>query len=299
MSIVKRWWSKREAKDNREAGQNWIRHTLMITTSKPYNWTELRRQKGVPQQNEEHEREPGFYLENIDPKQISIYQWELLCEFTPFKMPEFEENPLRRPAEISFDSSLVETPTFFDYKNRPMTTTAGEFIEGIMVQIPVVDYTVKINLPADPSWILSHLGGVNEAPVKIRGLTWPKKCLLVAGVSGGAFQIENRTKFAEYSLRILGDPRSFESRVWNRGTMRLRQLPTNSANKKLNKYILEPIKTGDPPEYVDEPVPLDEKGQPLEDYLKPDAKNPIQPGKLIELRFDVQRLVSFQDLPLQ
>lgn len=298
MSIAKRWWSKLDGTDSRDSSQNVLRCELNVVTSVPYTWTNLRRLAGIPQQNEEHDEEPGFYLDSINPEKKTRFHWILRCEFTPFQLPEFEPNPLARVPDITYDSSLVESPTFFDAKDRPMTTTAGEFIPGISAQIPVVDYSCKVNLPSDPPWILTHLGGTNDGTVKIRGLSWPKKTLLVAGVSGGSFQIENRIKFTEVTLRILADPRGFESRVWNRGTMRLKELPATSRRRK--RYTLVPITTGDPPEYVDEPVPLDDKGQPLEEFLTPSPgdRRPIQPGKLIELTFDVQKSVSFRDLPL-
>ncbi len=298
MTIVRRWWSELDAKDNREADKSFIRCTLNVTTSRPYTYTELRKLREIPQQNSEHESEPNFFLENIDPKLHAGNKWSLVCEYTPFKMPELEKNPLDRSPDTTYDSALVDSPTFFDAKRRPMTTTAGEFITGIMEQIPVVDYSCKVNLAADPPWILTHMGGVNDAPVKIRGLTWPEKTLLVAGVSGGSFQIENKVKFAEVTLRVLADPRGFQTKVWNRGTMRLRELPSKAKKKK--RFVLVPITQGDPPEYVEEPVPLDLKGQPLEDYLSPDpsGKAPVQPGNLIELTFDVQKSVSFRDLPI-
>lgn len=301
MSIVKSWWSKVDGKDSREASKNFLRCTLNVITSRVYTYTQLRQLPGIPKQNSEHPDEPGFYLETVDPEKIAPgTQWRLMCEYTPFKLDDPEKSPLDRRPETTYDSSLVETPTFFDAKRRPMTTTAGEFITGIVEQIPVVDYSCKVNLPADPPWILTHMGGVNDAPVRIRGLTWPKNTLLIAGVSGGAFTVENRVKYTETTLRVLADPRGFQTKVWNRGTMRLRQLPTSSSNPKQNRYILVPITTGDPPEYVDEPVPLDLKGQPLDDFLTsdPSGKQPIQPGKLIELTFDVQKSVSFSNLPI-
>ena len=59
-----------------------------------------------------------------------------------------------------------------------------------------------------------------------------------------------------------------------------------------------PIKTGDPPEYIDEPVPLDEKGKAIQDYLQQDKERPIKVDKLIPLSFDVQKIVAFNKLPL-
>jgi len=299
MSIVAYRWYETEIDDQREITENKIRNKIMVKTSRRLPWSQLRLIRPIPQWNDEHPNEPGFWLDFVKPVHKSRLIWELEAEYTPFKGDQKDPNPLQREAEITFDVSLVEQPTLFDWKNRPMNNTAGEFIEGITAQIPIVDYSVTKNLPNDPVWLLTHLGGVNEEEVTLRGLRWPAKTLLLAGVSAGKIVTEDKVKYSEYKLKILADIRTWQARVWNRGTVQLAEIEyTDSNGAKKKKLIQVPIKTGDPPEYIDEPVPLDEKGKAIQDYLQQDKERPIKVDKLIPLSFDVQKIVAFNKLPL-
>lgn len=302
MSIVLFKWYETEIDDQREITENKIINKIKLKTSRRMPWSELRLLRPVPQWNDEHPNERGFYLDFVKPVHKSRLIWELDAEYTPFKGKQKDPNPLQREAKITFDVSLVEQPTLFDWKDRPICNTAGEFIEGITAQIPIVDYSITKNLPSDPAWLLTHLGGVNEEPISLRGLTWPKKTLLLAGVSAGEIVTEDKIKYSEYKLKILADIRTWEARVWNRGTVQLVKYEytelTGNGSKDRVRYIQVPIKTGDPPEYVDEPVPLDENGKAIEDYLQPSKDKPIKEGKLIPLPFDVQKIVPFKKLPL-
>ena len=299
MSIVAYRWYETEIDDQREITENKIRNKIMVKTSRRLPWSQLRLIRPIPQWNDEHPNEPGFWLDFVKPVHKSRLIWELEAEYTPFKGDQKDPNPLQREAEITFDVSLVEQPTLFDWKNRPMNNTAGEFIEGITAQIPIVDYSVTKNLPNDPVWLRTHLGGVNEEEVTLRGLRWPAKTLLLAGVSAGKIVTEDKVKYSEYKLKILADIRTWQARVWNRGTVQLAEIEyTDSNGAKKKKLIQVPIKTGDPPEYIDEPVPLDEKGKAIQDYLQQDKERPIKVDKLIPLSFDVQKIVAFNKLPL-
>lgn len=298
MSIVAYRWYETEIDDQREITENKIRNKIMVKTSRRLPWSQLRLIRPIPQWNDEHPNEPGFWLDFVKPVHKSRLIWELEAEYTPFKGKQKDPNPLQREAEITFDVSLVEQPTLFDWKNRPMCNTAGEFIEGIAAQIPLVDYSITKNLPNDPAWLLTHLGGVNEEEITLRGLRWPAKTLLLAGVSAGKIVTEDKIKYSEYKLKVLADIRTWQARVWNRGTVELMEVEYTEGNVKKKKLIQVPIKTGDPPEYVDEPVPLDEKGKAIQDYLQQDKERPVKVDKLIPLSFDVQKIVSFNKLPL-
>lgn len=299
MSIVAYRWYETEIDDQREITENKIRNKIMIKTSRRMPWSQLRLIRPVPQWNDEHPNEPGFYLHFVKPVHKSRLIWELEAEYTPFRGKQDDPNPLQRPAKITFDASLVEQPTLFDWKGRPMCNTAGEFLEGIPAQIPIVDYSITKNLGADPAWLLTHLGGVNEETITLRGLQWPPKTLLLAGVSAGEIVTEDKVKYSEYKLKILADIRTWLAQVWNRGTVELFELEVKQRDgSKKKRLIQKAIKTGDPPEYVDEPVPLDEFGRAILDYLQKDREEPIMPGKLIRLAFDVQKIVRFNKLPL-
>lgn len=284
-----------EIEDRREVAANLIRDKIFVKTSDQVTWNQLRTMRPVPAWNDQHPREPGFYLDFVKPKQTSKLCWELEAEYTPIKAGQEDANPLSRAAVTTFESSLIEQPTFFDNQDRLMTNTAGELLTGIIQQIPIVDYTVRKNLASDPRWLQTHIGGVNKESVKLRGLTWAPRTLLLGGVSGGEFTTENRQEFAQYSLKILGDPRTWSAKVWNRGTVYLKQ-ETDRNGKKVYRQVR--IQTGDPPEDVTEPVPLTIDGQVAEGYLQK-SETPVDPSKLIMLTFHVQKEVSFAELPLR
>lgn len=284
-----------EIEDRREIAENLVRDKIFVKTSDRVTWDQLRRMREIPKWNDPHPREPGFWLDFIKPNQTSRLCWELEAEYTPVKAGQQDANPLSRPAVITFESSLIEQPTFFDNKKRLITNTAGELMTGVIEQIPIIDYSVRKNLASDPQWLQTHIGGVNKDTIKIRGLTWQPRTLLLGGVSGGEFTTENRQEFSPYGLKILGDPRTWSAKVWNRGTVYLKQ-EEDRTGKKVYRQVR--IQTGDPPEDVSEPVPLDLNGQPLQDYLQK-SETPVDPSKLIILTFHVQKEVSFAELPLR
>lgn len=285
-----------QIEDHRAPADNTIREKIFVKTSDQTSWSNLRTLRPIPQWNEPHSREPGFFLDYIKPKQTTQLCWFLEAEYTPVKGAQENANPLAREAKITFESSLIEQPTFRDRDGNLITNTAGELVTGVMQQIPIIDYSCKKNLAADPDWIQTHIGGVNKEPVRIRGLNWNPGTLLLGGVSAGEFVTENRTEFTPYSLKILGDPRGWNAQVWNRGTVYLQKYEDRATKKTMYRQVR--IKTGDPPEDVSEPVPLDLNGQVIDGYLTK-SETPVDPTKLVTLTFRVQHEVSFAKLPLR
>lgn len=288
-----------DVEDKRDIRENLIRDKVILKTNSRVTWTTLRTMSPVPKWGDSHPREKGFYLDYIKPVHKSRLVWELELEYTPYKGGQIDPDPLARPADVTFSSSLIELPTFFDYKRRPMTTTAGEFISGIVESIPLIEYSITKNLGQDPAWLLTHLGAVNADPIKLRGRTWAPKTVLFSAVSAGPYITENRSLFSEFRLTLLADPRTWTKEVWNRGTVQLelRQRVTDSGIKSYYRQVQ--ILEGDPPEPVQEPVPLDENGFVIDSYLQKDRTEPIKPGLLIKLNFETQHPRTFTNvLPL-
>ena len=280
-------------KDTRDLKDNEIVDKIRLKTSQRVTWSQLRNMAPVPKWNQPHPRELGFYLDIIHPTQISRLVWELDAEYTIFKGGQQDPNPTSRPAEISGKSSLIEQPTFFDYRRRPITTTAGEFIPGVMQSIPITEYTVEKNLSADPGWIQTHVGGINEDAVRIRGLTWAPKTLMLGAVSFGAFKTEERATYSEYSLTIMADPRTWTHEVWNVGTVELYERDVLINGKFRTVWSQRDITRGSPPARVEDPVPLDDKGRAIVDYLNSGTGEPMKTSRLRTLKFDTQNIVRF------
>lgn len=286
-----------DVEDQRDLRENKVRDKIFLKTSRRMTWSELRRMPPVPQWNQEHPREPGFYLDYIKPAHTHRLIWQLEAEYTAIKGGQIDANPLARRPVTTFDSSLIDEKTLFDADGNPIVNTAGEFITGVVQKIAIVDYTVKMNLGSDPKWLQTHLGRLNRDPITLRGLTWAPKTLLLSGVSAGEFVTENRVEYAEYTLKIMADPRTWTQTVWNRGTVELVEDKAYKAVTGKVRYFQKPIKQGDPPEFVSEPVPLTRDGKVIKEWLNP-GEQPADLSKLVTLNFDCQPLVPFAELRL-
>lgn len=292
-------WHEMEVEDRRNVTDNVIRNKIVLRTNERVTWTVLRMMQPVPRWNEEHPTERGFYLDHVKPTHKSKMVWELETEYTPIKGGQIDADPLARPVEIIYSSSLVEQPTLFDRKGRAIVNRAAEFIEGLVKQVPIVEYSFAKNLSKDPAWIQTHLGAVNSDTIKIRGLTWKPKTLLLSAVSGGAFVTENRSKYTPISGTILADPRTWTQEVWNKGTVQLKQVSRLIGDGFKDVYVQVPILEGSPAEPVSEPVPLDEEGLRIEEAIQKDEAEPLKKQKLITLKFDIQHEMPFAELPLK
>lgn len=297
-SIMAFRWYETDIEDKRDLAENIVRNKIKLKTDERVNWTTLRRMAPVPAWNDSHPTEPGFYLDFIKPKHVSRLVWELEAEYTLIKGGQVDSNPLSRPADISFDTSLIEVPTFFDSSDKPIVTSAGEFIPGVVQKIPTVDYSITKNLPADPAWLLTHIGGINASPMRIRGVSWPRKTLLLGAVSAGAFVTEERATYTEYKLKLLGNPLTWTNELWNVGTIELTQVQRHINGRIRTIWVQKPILRGTPPAPVDDPVPLDRFGKAIVDYLDPGSGDVIKTGTLNKLYYDTQRIVDLSILPL-
>lgn len=285
-----------DVEDRRDLSQNIVRDTIKLKTSERVTWTQLRRMRPVPQWNQEHSREPGFYLDFIKPKQTSRLVWELEAEYTLIKGGQINPDPTQRPPIVTFNTSLIEQPTFFDKNKRAMTTTAGEFITGIPERVPLIDYTVVKNFSSDPRWLQTHLGSVNADTVTLRGLPWEPKTLLLAAVSAGEYTTENRVTYSEFRITIMADRRTWTHKVWNRGTVELYERVVHINGRFRSIWSPRPILRGTPPAPTEDLVPLDERGVSVPDYVQQNSAEPIRPGRLIILNFETQKDLAFRNV---
>ena len=286
-------------KDERDITQNEIIDTIKVKTSDRINWTRLRKMAPIPQWNEPHPKEPGFYLDVIHPNHTSRQIWDLEAVYTLIKGGQIDPNPLQREALISGKSSLIEVPTFFDYKGDAITTTAREFIPGVMKSIPTVEYSVAKNLATDPGWLQTHLGSINSDAIRIRGLTWGPKTLMFGAVSFSEYKTEERATYSEFNLTLMGNPLKWTQELFNVGTVELEQVEILSKGKSRKIWRQKPILQGSPPVPVESPVPIDANGKAIVDIIDPDTGATYKSGQLITLKFDTQNILPFKGvLPL-
>lgn len=305
MARVLKIWKIEHKPSERREGNDTLKAKYAVKVDDIVSWTWLRRQTLIPKINDEHPTEPGLFLESIDPEQKRPLFWELDCSYSVFEQQEQEKNPLDRPATVTIDSQLVEQATLFDAEGRPITNTAGEFIPGLSLKVPLLEYKVVKNIGSDPPWIETHVGSINKDPVILRGRTRPPKTLFLASFGASEVRTENRQRFSEYSLTLLYDRRGWTEEIWNRGTVHLQKKTFtkwkfdrqgNDISTLVSRWVQVPIRDAEN-EKVTEPVALDLFGQPVQDFKEPDT--PIDPSKLITLKIDLYNKQRFADLPLR
>jgi hypothetical protein len=300
MAKVEKWfWYETEYDDPRDVRNAKVRNRIKLRTDVRVNWTTLRTLKPVPQWGDSHPTEPGFYLDFIEPIHRHKRVWELEAEYTVFKGEQFEPNPLSRPTVVTYNATLAEVASLRDAKGFPTVNRAGEFVQGLVRQVPIVDYTFKKNMSADPKWIQTHLGAINSDSVRIRNLVWEPKTLLLASISGGEFVEEAAAKYAEIGWTILADPLGWTSEVWNLGTVQLVEEPREIKGKTKMVWVQVPITEGPNGDPVSEAKPLDEDGQLISEAWQPSRTEPLKKQRLITLKFDMQPVKAFSELPLK
>jgi len=298
-SIVNYAVEQTTIKDERTIADNEIVDKIKLKTSERVTWTQLRRMAPVPKWNDSHPYEPGFFLDVIRPNHVSRLVWELDAEYTIIKGGQIDANPLSRAAVITGKSSLIEQPTFLDWQGKPIVTRAGEFIPGVMQMIPTLEYTVTKNLGSDPGWLMTHIGAINSDPVRLRGLTWPAKTLMLGAVSFGEFKVEEKARYSEYTITLMGDPRKWTHELWNVGTVELYQADVHINGHFRTIWRQRPIMAGTPSVPVESPVPLTDEGQAIVDYLDSGSGEPMKTGTLRKLYYDTQKILAFNGtLPL-
>jgi len=242
---------------------------------------------------------PGYWWDSFQVSQKAKLIFELSVSASPFTFDPIPDSPLARRAEISVDSELVEEPTLFDATGKPIMNRAGEWIQGVSRERPLLTYLIEKNLARDPAWLETHLGAVNRDSVTLRGRVCPPNTLMLRRLSLGKYVTENRDRFSPCSIALHYDPLTWIRRIWNRGTIQLVKVPRVINNQTRLVWVQARIKSGSPPQNIEEPVPLDKRGQVIDGVLTPENDTPVDVSKMVILDFHVQPVQNFRGvLPL-
>lgn len=269
-----------------------VRDRCRIKTSSRATWDDIYQSGVIPKHWAVHPRYPSFGLNNWNPKQIKPLVWEADAEY----LHVLELDPLNKPTKISFDGTLIEEPTFTDNKKRLTTNTAGQLFTGIMEQVPIMDYSARFYRTADEPWMQTYLGAVNSDAVKLRGITWQPRTVLVGGITGSDFDNINGRWVSEYTMRLMANPKGWSQTVLNRGTVQLvNEYNYTRVDEQGNP--INPVLTGRKiqSKITDgEPMMLDLNGKVVLGWLDSD----IDLSKVFTRTFHIQAELPFKKLPL-
>lgn len=272
------------------SGTDAIMQTHIISTSELVTLSWIQNHRLTPKLHAAVQNFPGYYWDDLKPVQKAKLVWEITGSATPFEFEPEPDSPLAMPAEIAVNSELIDEPTLFDSKKRPIVTRAGEWIPGVNASRPLLTYVVVKNLATDPAWMETHLGAVNLDPVRLRGRICKPNTLMLRRLSLSPYTTKDRVRYTVCSFELHYDPLTWIKRLWNVGTIQLVEYRTEAGRKA---YRQERIMVGVPPQPVESPVALDLKGKVIPGVLTPEADTPVDVSKMEVLKFDVQPIQQF------
>lgn len=238
------------------------------------------------------------------------YIWDTTAEFSTYRPNRTPpgKNPLQDPAIIIAESELSMEEQYTDLDNLPNLNAAGDLV---LIKIPVCRMTFKVrkNVSVVNGWLNQVSGLVNSAPVRLKGVLYPRGTLQVWGVQLGDVETKSDIDFFVCDLVIKHKQEGWLTSYPNTGFNEMVLHPDNRGPEKklLDPRTGKPIMvkqrcldgpdgwTGDP---VSSPVFLDENGQ------RPRVQTIFQgkqmallkdPLELSDILFLKRRYVSFVD----
>lgn len=112
------------------------------------------------------------------------------------------DNPLARPAVVTFRSLSLNSATLLDNKGRIMLNTAGFPVEPQERREAIWSITVQKNVADYPAWVLDYPESINNDTVRIRKLSCPPKTLALVGLTIPDFTEEKGVKFLALELEL-------------------------------------------------------------------------------------------------
>jgi hypothetical protein len=230
----------------------------------------------------------GHLCRNLRLRQIDgePLHWEIEAAFgtQPIREDEREENPLNRPARISWRSNQYRLPVDKDLSGQATINSAGDYF------IPPVERdashwvaTVRKNVAVVPSFIIDYTDAVNNSSFTIDGNVVGQYVAKIVDIDISEEKNERGYLFREfgYSIEFRPVDKWHPVKVLNQGMRAIYDVPGTDKRRQITDG-------GTPPRPISSPVPLDASGMVL--------VNPT-PSTATYKSFSLYPLRSFHVLP--
>lgn len=208
---------------------------------------------------------------------FSKWMWRVEAQYSSER--ELSTNPLLDPAVITWGTELFQRPYVEDKDGDPIVNKAGMAFdpppEGDDANWVV---TVRKNVSAVPSWILTYRNAINSSQFTLDGVTIVAQAAKLQHIGIGEWQERNGIYF-----------RQLEFQIHLRASWKLSVLNDGMLQKDPDDNTLRIACVDDEGQPVPAPVPLNADGEQL---ANPTIAN------VILLDFEIYNEVNFNSLPL-
>lgn len=232
--------------------------------------------------------------------------WEVTAHYSTDWRNDIE-NPLERPADITWRDTERLVPALYDLDGKPFVSTTGEVLEDVLLEEPSEIVTLVKNMPGMPPWYGTCRNSVNSSPVWIDGIQFDTGWCRIKSRQLSGWKRENDVDFRTLQLEIHIQPEPWQFRdLLNRGFYEL----------AVTEETRPPEEEGEEPQTVTKVIRkrimIDGKPCVEPQLLGPDSKvikfrddegNPIPgAGQIVKdavQKFRVRKWFDFSLLPLR
>jgi len=261
----------------------------------------------VPQPFESHPDDPLAYVENVsirrDVKEGNKKSTIIVSYTTQLEREEEQSNedPLSRPARITWGTQNERVPILFDKDDEPIVNDAGDLLLGVEEDRALWVISVTKNVAAVPTWVTTYQNAVNSDSVVIGGALISDGLLKMDSINISELKNENGVFFYEISFQMLYRQDGWDQKLLNVG---LREKVTVvDWETETTTFELRPILTS-AGEQVDEPVFLGSNGEAIRENngdpetLNQPLKTDLTPSEIITKTYSTKQARAFNALPL-
>lgn len=228
----------------------------------------------------------------------------------------YNDNPLLRPAKITWNTYKVRVPMLRDLDDVEIATTAGEPIPFDEEKSRRV-IRIQKNISDIDELFATEIDFVNKDTVKIRDVKFDPETLWLTDVDISDVQNENGYIFYVLTFSLYHNPETWRRKVRNAGFLERKFFFSSGGTEHLQPG-LQAVKVGKPAAFPSTPVPLDKRG--LAFSLRDQFGNMVQPRVIVgqadengtvtgmtkeqwkeaELKFRTRALIQFKgNIPLK
>jgi hypothetical protein len=199
----------------------------------------------------------------------------------------FIENPLQRPALITWGTYVVREAVEIDLLGQPIVTSAGEpfLLEEEYHRRTI---TIEKNVREIPPIFATETDWVNSDRTLIGGIRFNRFSLLLVDVSVGYLTFENGVYYYPLTLRMFHNPKDWYRRPRNAGYY-MKSWTKKKKEDGTEYFPLIPIVFSSTGQKADHPILLDSKGRPIQSVFRGwNQKGPLPDPARDEPIYDIQ-----------